>query len=36
MMLERRIAVLTHRLPDLFKRVGALEEQLAGAEKSSS
>ena len=36
MMLERRIAVLTQRLPDLFKRVGALEEQLAGAEKSSS
>lgn len=36
MMLERRITILTQRLPELFKRVGALEEQLAGAEKSSS
>lgn len=36
MMLERRIAVLQPRLPDLFKRVGAIEEQLRGAEKSSS
>jgi UDP-3-O-[3-hydroxymyristoyl] glucosamine N-acyltransferase len=36
MMLERRIAVLQTRLPDLFKRVGALEEQLRSAEKSSS
>jgi UDP-3-O-[3-hydroxymyristoyl] glucosamine N-acyltransferase len=32
-MLERRIAVLQHRLPYLFKRVDALEEQL---KKSSS
>lgn len=32
-MLERRIAVLQHRLPNLFKRVDALEEQL---KKSSS
>jgi len=32
-MLERRIAVLQHRLPTLFKRVDALEEQL---KKSSS
>ncbi|MEO7597784.1 MAG: UDP-3-O-(3-hydroxymyristoyl)glucosamine N-acyltransferase [Opitutus sp.] len=32
-MLERRIAVLKNRLPDLFKRVDALEEQL---KKSSS
>jgi UDP-3-O-[3-hydroxymyristoyl] glucosamine N-acyltransferase len=32
-MLERRLAVLQHRLPSLFKRVEALEEQL---EKSSS
>jgi UDP-3-O-[3-hydroxymyristoyl] glucosamine N-acyltransferase len=32
-MLERRIAVLQHQLPNLFKRVDALEEQL---EKSSS
>jgi len=36
MMLERRIAILTQRLPELFKRVGALEEQVSGAEKSSS
>jgi UDP-3-O-[3-hydroxymyristoyl] glucosamine N-acyltransferase len=32
-MLERRIAVLSQRLPNLFKRVDALEEQL---KKSSS
>jgi UDP-3-O-[3-hydroxymyristoyl] glucosamine N-acyltransferase len=32
-MLERRIAALRHRLPNLFKRVDALEEQL---KKSSS
>jgi UDP-3-O-[3-hydroxymyristoyl] glucosamine N-acyltransferase len=32
-MLERRLAVLQHRLPNLFKRVDALEEQL---KKSSS
>lgn len=32
-MLERRITVLHHRLPNLFKRVDALEEQL---KKSSS
>ena len=32
-MLERRIAILQNRLPDLFKRVDALEEQL---KKSSS
>jgi len=39
MMLERRIAVLQPRLPDLFKRVKAIEEQLeqrTRAEKSSS
>lgn len=36
MMLERRIAVLKTRLPDLFRRVGAIEEQLGRAEKSSS
>jgi UDP-3-O-[3-hydroxymyristoyl] glucosamine N-acyltransferase len=35
-MLERRIAVLQTRLPDLFKRVDALEAQLAAAEKSSA
>lgn len=35
-MLERRIAVLKQRLPDLFKRVATLEEQLADAKKSSS
>jgi len=35
-MLERRVAVLQPRLPELFKRVGALEEQLADAKKSSS
>jgi UDP-3-O-[3-hydroxymyristoyl] glucosamine N-acyltransferase len=35
-MLERRISVLTPRLPDLFKRVSALEAQLGDAKKSSS
>lgn len=35
-MLERRIAVLKQRLPELFKRVGVLEEQIVGAKKSSS
>jgi UDP-3-O-[3-hydroxymyristoyl] glucosamine N-acyltransferase len=34
--LERRIAVLKQRLPDLFKRVAAIEEQLLDAKKSSS
>lgn len=34
--LERRIAVLQQRLPDLFKRVASLEEQLIDAKKSSS
>lgn len=36
MMLERRVAVLQPRLPELFKRVGAIEAQLGIAEKSSS
>lgn len=36
MMLERRIAVLTSRLPELFKRVGGIEDRLGCAEKSSS
>lgn len=35
-LLERKIAVLQQRLPDLFKRVDALESQLADAKKSSS
>jgi UDP-3-O-[3-hydroxymyristoyl] glucosamine N-acyltransferase len=35
-LLERRIAVLQQRLPDLFRRVDALEGQLAAAKKSSS
>jgi UDP-3-O-[3-hydroxymyristoyl] glucosamine N-acyltransferase len=35
-MLERRITILHQRLPELFKRVGALEEQLEDAKKSSS
>jgi hypothetical protein len=35
-MLERRVSVLQPRLPDLFKRVEALEEQLLDAKKSSS
>lgn len=34
--LERRLVVLYRRLPDLFKRVDALEAQLLDAEKSSS
>ncbi len=34
--LERRIAVLQQRLPDLFKRVDSLEAQIAAAEKSSA
>ena len=34
--LERRLVVLHHRLPELFKRVTALEEQLGDAKKSSS
>jgi UDP-3-O-[3-hydroxymyristoyl] glucosamine N-acyltransferase len=32
-MLERRIAVLKQRLPDLFRRVEALEEQLGLTKK---
>ncbi len=35
-MLDRRIAVLSQRLPELFRRVGALEEQRVDAKKSSS
>jgi UDP-3-O-[3-hydroxymyristoyl] glucosamine N-acyltransferase len=35
-MLERRIAILQQRLPELFKRVNELEEQFADAKKSSS
>ncbi len=35
-LLERRVAVLNQRLPDLFRRVDALEAQLKSAEKSSS
>jgi UDP-3-O-[3-hydroxymyristoyl] glucosamine N-acyltransferase len=34
--LERRLAILHQRLPDLFKRVEALEAQLAGTKKSSA
>lgn len=34
--LEQRFNVLKRKLPDLFKRVAALEEQLADAKKSSS
>jgi UDP-3-O-[3-hydroxymyristoyl] glucosamine N-acyltransferase len=34
-MLERRIAVLTQRLPDLFKRVEAIADQLGLAKKPS-
>ena len=34
--LERRLAVLHQRLPDLFKRMDALEQQLADAKKSFS
>ena len=35
-LLERRIAVLQRRVPDLFRRVDALEAQLRDAKKSSS
>lgn len=35
-LLERRIAVLQPRLPELFRRVGVIEEQLGGVKKSSS
>lgn len=35
-LLERRIVVLQQRLPDLFKRVDALEAQLRDTEKTSS
>lgn len=35
-LLERRLAVLSPRLPELFRRVSAIEEQLADAKKSSS
>lgn len=35
-LLERRIAVLHQRLPDLFRRVDALAEAIAAAKKSSS
>lgn len=35
-LLERKIAVLQQRLPDLFRRVDALESQLVDAKKSSS
>ena len=35
-LLERRITVLTQRLPELFKRVDGLEQALAEAKKSSS
>jgi UDP-3-O-[3-hydroxymyristoyl] glucosamine N-acyltransferase len=35
-LLERRLAVLHQRLPDLFKRVDVLEEQLIDAKKVSS
>jgi UDP-3-O-[3-hydroxymyristoyl] glucosamine N-acyltransferase len=35
-LLERKIAVLQQRLPDLFKRFDALEAQLISAKKSSS
>jgi UDP-3-O-[3-hydroxymyristoyl] glucosamine N-acyltransferase len=35
-LLERKLAVLHQRLPDLFKRVDALEQQLADAKKSFS
>jgi UDP-3-O-[3-hydroxymyristoyl] glucosamine N-acyltransferase len=36
LMLDRRIAVLKQRLPELFKRVSTLEEQLDSSKKSSS
>lgn len=35
-LLERRITVLQQRLPDLFKRVDAIEAQLRNSEKTSS
>jgi UDP-3-O-[3-hydroxymyristoyl] glucosamine N-acyltransferase len=35
-LLERRLAVLHQRLPDLFKRVETLEQQLSDAKKSFS
>ena len=35
-LLERRIAVLQQRLPELFRRVDALEAQVAVTEKSSA
>jgi UDP-3-O-[3-hydroxymyristoyl] glucosamine N-acyltransferase len=35
-LLERKIAVLQQRLPDLFRRVDTLEAQLLDAKKSSS
>lgn len=35
-LLERRIAILQQRLPDLFRRVETLEEQLVDAKKTSS
>jgi UDP-3-O-[3-hydroxymyristoyl] glucosamine N-acyltransferase len=35
-LLERRIAILQQRLPELFKRVETIEEQLVDAKKSSS
>ncbi|MEO6245617.1 MAG: UDP-3-O-(3-hydroxymyristoyl)glucosamine N-acyltransferase, partial [Opitutaceae bacterium] len=35
-LLERRLVVLHHRLPEIFKRVAALEEQLIDAKKTSS
>lgn len=36
LMLDRRIALLKQRLPELFKRVSTLEEQLGDTKKSSS
>jgi len=35
-LLERKIAVLQQRLPDLFKRVDTLEAQIGDAKKTSS
>ncbi len=35
-LLERRIAILQQRLPELFKRIDRLEEQLVDAKKPSS
>ncbi len=34
--LERRLVVLQHRLPELFRRVSSLEEQIIDAKKTSS